>query len=106
MVKLVELPVQPVADGVTVIVAVIGALVVLVAVNAAILPVPDAASPIVVLLLVQLYTVPATAPVKFIAVVVDPLHNDWLGTAFTVGVGFTVMVKVVGVPLQVTPPLV
>lgn len=106
MVKLVELPVQPAAEGVTVIVAVIGALVVLMAVKAAILPVPDAASPIAVLLLVQLYTVPATAPVKFIAAVVDPLHKDWFATAFTVGVGFTVMVKLVGVPLQLTPPLV
>lgn len=53
MVKLTGLPTQPVDDGVTVIVAVTGALVVLMAVKLAILPVPDAASPIVVLLLVQ-----------------------------------------------------
>ena len=58
MVKLIEGPVQLtppfVKIGVTVIVAVTGALVLLMAVKAAILPVPDAVSPIDVLLLVQL----------------------------------------------------
>jgi hypothetical protein len=106
MVKLLLVPVQPLAEGVTVIVAVIGALVVLVAVNDAILPVPEAASPIAVLLLVQLKVVPATAPVKLTAAVADPLHNNWLATAFTVGVGFTVMVKLLVAPVQLTPPLV
>ena len=94
------------AVGVTVIVAVTGSAPVLVAVKAAILPAPDAARPMEVLLLVQLNTVPATAPVKLMAVVVAPLHNVWLATAFTVGVGFTVIVNVVEVPVQVTPPLV
>ena len=83
-----------------------GMVVVLVAVKLAILPVPLAARPIVVLVLVQLYTVPATAPVKFTAVVLDPLHNTCGITAFTVGTGFTVMVKLCGVPVQVPPPLV
>ena len=46
-------PVQPLADGVTIIVAVTGALVVLVAVNDAILPVPFAARPIEVVLFVH-----------------------------------------------------
>ena len=78
----------------------------LVAVKPAILPVPLAARPIVVLVLVQLYTVPATAPVKFTAAVPDPLHNTWGNTAFTVGTGFTVMVKLCGVPVQLPPPLV
>jgi len=94
------------AVGVTVIVAVIGLAVALVAVKAAILPVPDAARPIAVLLLVQLNVVPATAPAKVMAVVVAPLHSVWLATALTVGVGFTVIVNVIGVPVQVTPPLV
>ena len=76
------------------------------AVKAAILPVPDAVSPIDVLLLVQLYTVPATGPVMVTAVVVAPLHTTWLAIAFTDGVGFTVIVKVIGVPVQVTPPFV
>ena len=47
-----------------------------------------------------------TAPVKFTAVVDAPLHNDWFDTAFTVGVGLTVIVNVVAVPVQVTPPFV
>ena len=54
-------------------------------------------------LLVQLYTVPGgaeTAPVKVTAVVAEPLHNTWLGTAFTVGFGLTVTVAVTGVPRQ------
>ena len=81
-------------------------LVVLVAVKLAILPVPLAARPIVVLLFVQLYTVPATAPVKFTAAVAVLLHTTWLATAFTVGIGLTVMVNVCGVPVQVPPALV
>ena len=68
-------PVQPTADGVTVIVAVTGALVKLIAVKAAIFPLPVAARPIEVLLFVQLKDVPLTAPAKVIAFVVAPLHN-------------------------------
>ena len=34
------------------------------------------------------------------------MQSVWLETEFTVGIGFTVMVKVVGVPVQVTPALV
>ncbi len=87
-------------------VAVCTTVVVLVATKLAILPVPDAARPMVVLLLVQLYTVPATAPVKDTAVVLAPLHTTCEVTVFTVGVGLTVMVKVIAEPVQVTPPLV
>ena len=47
-------PEQLFADGVTIMVAVTGAVPVFVAVNAPILPVPDAARPIDVLLFVQL----------------------------------------------------
>ena len=55
MVKLTGPPVQADGDdGVTVMVAVIGAVVVLVAIKAGILPVPDAPNPMAVLLLVQL----------------------------------------------------
>ena len=68
-------PVQPNAEGVTVIVAVIGALVVLVAVKAAIFPVPFAANPTKTLLFVQLKAVPVTVPVNVIALVVAPLHK-------------------------------
>ena len=54
MVKVCGVPGQPLADGVTVIVAVNGVPPVLTAVNAAMFPVPDAANPIEVVLLVQL----------------------------------------------------
>jgi len=75
MVKLCAVPGQPLAVGVTVMVAVMGALVVLVAVNTGIFPVPLAARPIAVLLLVQLKLVLLTAPVKLMALVVAALHN-------------------------------
>src|SRR5688500_6268632 len=69
-------PIQPAAVGVTVIVPVTFAAPVLVAVNDAMSPVPLAARPIDVVLFVQLYVVPITAPVKVIAVVAAPLHSD------------------------------
>ena len=92
--------------GVTVIVATCGVVPGFVAVKLAMLPVPLAARPMLVLLFVQLNVVPATAPAKVIAVVVAPLQSVWFATAFTVGVGLTVIVNVIGVPVQVTPPLV
>ena len=76
IVNVLEVPVQPFADGVTVIVAVTGVLPVLIAAKEAMLPVPLAASPIDGLLLVQEYKVPVTAPLKLMAVVLAPLHND------------------------------
>lgn len=54
IVKLTGVPPQPVEVGVTVMVAVIGAAVALVATKLGMLPLPDAARPIAVLLLVQL----------------------------------------------------
>ena len=56
------IPVHPFAVGVTVIVAAIGEVVALVAVNDGILPEPLAASPILVLLLVHVNVVPVTVP--------------------------------------------
>ena len=74
--------------GVTVIVAIIGVVPVLVGVKDR-LPVPLAANPMSVLLLVQLYTVPVAFPLKL---TVDgvPAQNTGLTTALTVGVGLTV----------------
>lgn len=107
MVKLTDAPAQADGDdGVTVMVAVIGAAVVLVAVKLAILPVPDAAKPIAVLLFVQLYTVPATVPVKLTAAVGDPLQTNWSAGWFTLAVGFIVMVNVIAVPVQLIPAFV
>lgn len=105
MLKLCDVPVQLTPSlvnvGVTVIVPVIGVVNGLAAVKLAIFPVPLAGKPIAGLLLIQLYTVPATAPVKVTAAVDAPRHSVWLATAFTVGVGFTVIVKLCGVPVQV-----
>jgi hypothetical protein len=64
------------------------------------LPVPDADRPIDVFEFVQLYVVPLTAPEKVTAAVVAPLHNVWSAAAATVGVGFTVIVKVSATPAQ------
>ena len=80
-----------------------------IALKLAILPVPLAARPMLVVLFVQLYTVPGglvTAPVNTTAVVGAPLHTTWLATAFTVGIGLTVTVAVMAVPVHVTPALV
>ena len=92
--------------GVTVIVAVTGVLPVLMATNDGIVLLPLAPNPIDGLLFVQLYTVPATGPVMVTAAVAVPLHTVWLAIVFTDGVGFTVMVNVMAVPVQVVPPLV
>jgi len=86
--------------GVIVIVAVTGAVPVFVAVKAPILPVPLAPSPMLVLLLVQLYTVLVTGPVMLTAFVVAPLHKLWFTIGVTDGVGFTVIVNVTGTPAQ------
>ena len=65
---------QPLAVGVTVIVAVIGAVVPLVAVKVGTLPEPLAVRPIAVLLLVHVYVVPLTGPVKVVVGAVAPLQ--------------------------------
>lgn len=110
MVKEVDVPVQVLPElensGVTVMVAVTGAVVPLVAVKDAISPVPPAPRPMVISEFVQLYSVPATFPEKVTMVDGAALHNVWFTTAFTVGMGFTVIVNEVGVPVQVIPPLV
>ena len=110
IVNVVDAPVQlipPLVNvGVTVMVAVTAVLPVLMAVNDGIVLVPLAPKPIDVLLLVQLYTVAATGPVIVTAAVACPAHTVWFAIVFTAGVGFTVMVNVMGVPVQVAGPLV
>ena len=83
-----------------------GALVAFKPIKLGILPTPDAPSPIVVLVLVQLYTIvpPVVGLLKATAAVGDPVHTVWLATGFTVAVGFTVIVKVLVGPSQVGPP--
>lgn len=103
IVKLIGVPEHPFAEGVTRIVATTGEVPVLPAANAAISPVPLAASPILAALLVHAKVVPLTPPVKANAGVVPPLQRAALPTCSTVGVGLTVMVKINGVPTQLFP---
>ena len=75
MVKVLGVPGQPAAEGVTVIVAITAVLPVLMAAKAGIFPEPLAANPIVVLLFVQLKVVLFTDPENVIAFAVAALHN-------------------------------
>ena len=77
MVEVLGSPLQPFDIGVTVIVAVTSTLDVLTAVKEAMLPEPDAPSPMDGVLFAQSYTVPGTGePPKLIATVgVNPLHT-------------------------------
>ncbi|MBV6484103.1 MAG: hypothetical protein KFKLKKLM_00587 [Flavobacteriales bacterium] len=79
------------AVGVTVMFAVIGAVVVLVAVKEAISPVPFAAKPIVVLSFVQSKVAPVVGLVKFVAETVAASQTMVSVGTTTVGVGFTVI---------------
>ena len=92
----------------TVIEATTGAVVVLVATNEAIFPVPLAARPMLVALLVQANVVvpPVLVEEKFAAIVELPLQRIWFPVVFTSPVGLTVIVKDRGVPGQPTVPLV
>ena len=74
MVKVVGVPVHPFAVGVTVIVAVIGDVIALVAVKEGTLPEPFAARPIAVLLFVQVNVVPLTGPDKLVRGATTPVQ--------------------------------
>ena len=100
MVKELVGPVQPLAVGVTVTVAITGALPVLVAVKEAMFPLPEAARPMEASLFVHAKVVPVTVLVKFTAVVLALPHRVWLVILSAVGVGFTVMVNELVGPVQ------
>jgi hypothetical protein len=92
-------------------VAVTGAVVLFTAVNELIFPVPLAAKPIDGVLFAQLNTILLPAPmvlglVNVMAAVEAVLHNTWLATAFTMAVGFTVIVNVLAIPIQEVAPFV
>ena len=90
-------------------ITVIGALVVLINVPLIGEPDPLAGIPVTVTLLslVQVYVVPATLLFSTIGVIADPEQLFWAaGVAVAVTIGFTVTVAAIGVPVQVTPPLV
>ena len=91
--------VQLYSNGVMVIVAVIGVLPALIAVNEGALPLPLAASTIAGLELVQLKLAPAGVLLKVVAATVELLHAVIFAIAFTVGNGSTVTVAM-AVPEQ------
>jgi hypothetical protein len=94
-------PGQPFAVGVTVIVAINGVVPVFWVGNETNEePDPLAARPMAVLSLVHVKVVPATGLVNVTAAVFVPLQRTWFATGFTVGVGLTVTVKILGVPGQ------
>lgn len=85
-------PGQPLAVDVTVIVPLIGLEPLLVPVKAGALPVPLAAKPMVVLVLLQAKVLPATGLVYTAEATAVPLQTVLLVGTTTVGVGLTVMV--------------
>ena len=64
----------------------------LVAVKEGTFPLPFAARPIAVLLLVQVNVVPGVVLVKFVAGIIAPLHTTIFAGTTTMGAGFTVIV--------------
>lgn len=100
-VAVIGVPGHPLATGVMVKVTVTGLAVVLVSVPE-ILPEPLAAIPVTVaaLSLVQLKTVPVTAPLNEIGVIAPEQTVCVAIEAIAVGVGLTVTPKVTGVPVQ------
>jgi hypothetical protein len=94
--------------GVTVIVALIGEVPALVAVNVAMLPVPFAPRPMAVLLFDQAYVV--VPPVRLVAKLMAPLapllQSTILAGSVTCADGLTVIVNVSAGPTQLTDPFV
>ena len=91
-------PGQPLAVGVTEMIAVTGALVAFMALKEGILSLPPAGSPIEILLLVQVKVVPLTKLAKLIPVVGAPLHNTWLDGCNRLAVGLTIILNELAVP--------
>jgi len=94
MVYVEEIPTQALTVGVTEIVAVMGAVEVLVAVNPVISPVPFAAKPIAVLELVQTNVPPAGVLINAVVAIAPLLQTTIFAGTVTVGVGLIVMVFV------------
>ena len=84
---------------------------VFVPVNAGMFPIPLPGNPMPGWVFTQLYTIvlagkPELGLLKVIAFVNVAAQSSWLVTALTVAVGFTDILNVVGVPVQVVPALV
>lgn len=97
MVKVFEGPVQLLRVGVTVMVAVMGDVVLLTAVNGGTLPIPPIESPIAGLEFVQLYVAPAGVLIKAPSGIADPAQYVRSAGTVTTGRGFTVMKNVLAV---------
>ena len=91
---------HPFAVGITVIVAITGAVPLLMAVKLGISPVPVAARPIDGVLLDQVKVVPATGLPTVIAEALAPLQYVALPMGFTAGVGYTVIENEDDVPVH------
>jgi hypothetical protein len=88
-------------------VATMGKLPVLEATKELMSPDPLAARPIELLLFVQEYVVPGKAdPVNAMLPTVVPVQTTWFNGLVTVGVGFTVMVKILACPAQMPPKVI
>ena len=99
------MPVHPLAVGVMVIMAVIGAMPGLFAVNPGTLPVPLAPRPMAVLLLFQLNVAVAPTGLEIAVIGAEtPLQYIWAAIEFIVGVGLTVTVNVIEGPEQGIAP--
>ena len=94
------MPGQPLAVGVTVIVAATGFAVVFVPVNDGVLPVPLAERPIEGVEFVHANVVPGVVLVNTPAATFAVLHTVTFAGTVTLGPGFTVIVYVFGVPGQ------
>lgn len=105
MVKVLALPVHPLACGVTVMVATIFIVPALTAVKTGRLPDPLAANPIPGTELVQVYVVPGTGPVKVTRLVDAPLQIVIFAEVATVGFGL-IRAETVVVSLQPFPSVV
>lgn len=93
-------PVQPAAEGVTVMVAVTGVVPVFTAEKPGVFPLPEAASPMPAFEFVQEKVAPATVLVNAEAATLPPLQTVMLAGTVTEGIGCTVIVYEEGVPGQ------
>ena len=93
-------PVQLLAVGVTVTVAITGVKPVFIAVNDVMELLPEAAIPMLVVFEDQLLVAPETFPEKLISVLVSPVQRIMSVVAFTSGFGFTETTTSKGKPAQ------
>lgn len=95
IVNVIGVPAQPFAVGVTVIVAVIVAPVLFTAVKAGKFPVPFAAKPILVAVLVHAYVVPVIDELNVVIGTLEFAQYVWFETGFITGEAFTTTLCVI-----------